>query len=607
MSMEVSLMSRLRLEPLYAALTDFLRDRHDDASDADLWLAVLVQHALTEGHVCLEKSRIAERLQRLFEGSDECPPSADELTGRFEDSPLIIEARLARGQPAPMVRDGERLYFHRYWRNEARIADRLTALVAQRDEQPIDLSAVDRLFVANADDVDYQKLAALLALRHRLLIVSGGPGTGKTWAVSRVLALLLQRNPALRIALAAPTGKAAARLSEAIDASRADLELDAERQARIPQKALTLHRLLGIHPMSHRPRHHAENPLPLDLLVLDEASMIDQGLMTQVCDALPPQARLILLGDKDQLASVEAGNVFADLCGGLSRCEVSAEQQQWLQEKLSWKLPLHQDGYCLADQVVVLQKSRRFDSDSGIGKLARQINAGDAEGCIETLLRASSKDGLSWQQQEQSMEAIDYGSFAEDVYREMMEADSVKEAFDLFEKLQLLAAVWKGPLGVDQINQDIERALKQQAGLRPEVEHYHGKPLMMASNVYQYGIHNGDIGIVWRDDNSGELRLQIQTAEGMRSLALSQLPHHHSAYAMTIHKSQGSEFDRVVIVLPEADSPLMTRELLYTAVTRARKKVEIHGREAALRAAVGRRTERMSGLRDRLTGEPPVR
>ncbi len=601
MSLEVSLMSRLRLEPLYAALTGFLRDRHDDASDADLWLAVLVQHALTEGHVCLEKSRIAERLQRLFEGSGESPPSADELTGRFVDSPLIVEARLARELPAPMVRDGERLYFHRYWRNEQRIAQRLTALVKRPDEQPIDLFAVDRLFGENADDVDYQKLAAVLALRHRLLMVSGGPGTGKTWAVSRVLALLLQRNPALRIALAAPTGKAAARLSEAIDASRADLGPDAELQARIPQKALTLHRLLGIHPMSHRPRHHAENPLPLDLLVLDEASMIDQSLMTQVCDALPPQARLILLGDKDQLASVEAGSVFADLCGGLSRSEVSAEQQQWLREKLSWKLPLHQDGYRLADQVVVLQKSRRFHRDSGIGKLARQINAGDAEGCIETLLRAVPDDGLSWRQQGM----IDYGSFAEGIYREMMEADSVKEAFDLFEKLQLLAAVWKGPLGVDQINQDIERTLKQQAGLRPELEHYHGKPLMMASNVYQYGIHNGDIGIVWRDDQSGELRLQVQTAEGMRSLALSQLPHHHSAYAMTIHKSQGSEFDRVVIVLPQADSPLMTRELLYTAVTRARNTVEIHGSEAALRAAVDRRTERMSGLRDRLTSRQP--
>ncbi len=601
MSLEVSLMSRLRLEPLYAALTGFLRDRHDDASDADLWLAVLVQHALTEGHVCLEKSRIAERLQRLFEGSGESPPSADELTGRFVDSPLIVEASLARELPAPMVRDGERLYFHRYWRNEQRIADRLTVLVKRPDEQPIDLSAVDRLFGENADDVDYQKLAAVLALRHRLLMVSGGPGTGKTWAVSRVLALLLQRNPALRIALAAPTGKAAARLSEAIDASRADLGPDAELQARIPQKALTLHRLLGIHPMSHRPRHHAENPLPLDLLVLDEASMIDQSLMTQVCDALPPQARLILLGDKDQLASVEAGSVFADLCGGLSRSEVSAEQQQWLREKLSWKLPLHQDGYRLADQVVVLQKSRRFHRDSGIGKLARQINAGDAEGCIETLLRAVPDDGLSWRQQGM----IDYGSFAEGIYREMMEADSVKEAFDLFEKLQLLAAVWKGPLGVDQINQDIERTLKQQAGLRPELEHYHGKPLMMASNIYQYGIHNGDIGIVWRDDQSGELRLQVQTAEGMRSLALSQLPHHHSAYAMTIHKSQGSEFDRVVIVLPQADSPLMTRELLYTAVTRARNTVEIHGSEAALRAAVDRRTERMSGLRDRLTSRQP--
>ena len=421
-----------------------------------------------------------------------------------------------------------------------------------------------------------------------------------------MLALALKREPSLRIALAAPTGKAAARLSQAIDASRQGLGLDAALQRRIPDKALTLHRLLGIHPMTHRPRHDAQNPLALDLLVLDEASMIDQSLMTQVCDALPDSARLILLGDKDQLSSVEAGNVFADLCGGLTRSEASDAQQRWLQREFGIDIPQHQGGYRLVDQVVVLQHSRRFDPDSGIGRLAQLINRGDADGCLSLLRDAGEDEQLRWVAQAPDTPP-DYRSLAETAYLEMTRAGDVEQAFDAFGRFQLLAGVWKGPLGVDYINEEIEQAIRQRAGIAAGSEYFHGKPLMMTSNVYQYGIHNGDIGIVWRDQGDGDLRLCVQTAEGYRFLALSQLPRHHSAYAMTIHKSQGSEFDEVVIVLPDADSPLMTRELLYTAVTRARRRVEIRGSEAALRMAVSRRTERMSGLRQRLTAATGLR
>jgi exodeoxyribonuclease V alpha subunit len=598
-------------DPAQIALAGFLDERHEGLDDADLWLVVLLQQALAEGHVCLERARIDERLQRLFADAPLTPPDVESLLRQFDQSPLIAEAGMVADCPRPLVREDGRLYFHRYWRNEQRIATRLMALLDRdgetADGEDMDQAALDALFPSGqTKGTDYQKLAAIVALRHRLAIVSGGPGTGKTWAVSRVLALALKREPSLRIALAAPTGKAAARLSQAIDESRPELGLDEALQQRIPDKAVTLHRLLGIHPMTHRPRHDAQNPLALDLLVLDEASMIDQNLMTQVCDALPDSARLILLGDKDQLSSVEAGNVFADLCGGLSRSEAGDGQRQWLQRTFAIDLPPHQGDYRLVDQVVVLQHSRRFDPDSGIGRLARLINEGDADGCLSLLRAAGEDEQLRWLALAPD-EAPDYRALAEPVYLEMIRAGDVEQAFDAFGRFQLLAGVWKGPLGVDHINEEIEQTIRRRAGIVAGGEYFHGKPLMMTSNVYQYGIHNGDIGIVWRDERHGELRLCVQTAEGYRFLALSQLPRHHGAYAMTIHKSQGSEFDEVVIVLPDADSPLMTRELLYTAVTRARKRVEIRGSEAALRAAVTRRTERMSGLRQRLTGANGLR
>ncbi len=591
----------LGLEPEYTALLRFLDERHSAMTVEEAWLALLLQKAMSEGHVCLEKARVGERIDALFSDRHSSPPDADALAQAFDQAGMTVEESEAETRPGPLVRVGDRLYFHRYWRNETRIAETLRALTGEPQNLDAALGAqIDDLF-PQRNEVDFQKLAAIVALRHRLAIVSGGPGTGKTWVVSRVLALLLRQNPELRIALAAPTGKAAARLSQAIDDSRPQLGLDAETLARIPAKALTLHRLLRIHPMSGRPRHDAARPLELDVLVLDEASMIDQSLMALVCAALPDSARLILLGDKDQLASVEAGNVFADLCGGLKRSEASAAQQQWLEQQFALRLPRHQGGYTLADQVVVLEKSRRFDPESGIGLLARQINDGDADGCIQTLrAEATEEQGLDWTVTDPD-EAVDYGWLADTVYGEMIEAEDVEQAFARFSRLRVLAGVWEGPLGVHRINDDIEQRLRQKAGLPATTRYYHGQPLMMASNVYAYGIHNGDVGIVWHDEDSGELRLWVETAGGYQPLSLSQLPRHHSAYAMTLHKSQGSEFDEVLIVLPQAESPLMSRELLYTGVTRARSRVRIRGSEAALRAAIGRRIERMSGLRDRLT------
>jgi exodeoxyribonuclease V alpha subunit len=459
---------------------------------------------------------------------------------------------------------------------------------------------VEQFFTASSSDVDFQKLAAIVSTQHQLAIISGGPGTGKTWTVSRILALLLQQNSRLQINLAAPTGKAAARMAESIHNSLQQLDIEPDLQQKFPANAHTLHRLLHIDRHTHRPRYHPKNPLQCDVLVLDEASMIDQQMMAMICSALPARCKLILLGDKDQLASVEAGSVFADLCGGLTQTEFSAAQCDTLQQTFALTLPQHRADYALADQVVVLQKSHRFDEHSGIGKLARLINQGDAVNTIELLRAANENATLRWRQpgEQELAKLLQQQALGDSLA--MMQVQSIEQAFEHFHRSQILSAVWKGPTGVDAINDIIENTLKQKTSIAASTELYRGKPLMMTSNAYQYGIHNGDIGIVWPDD-SGELKVWFeQSAAEYRSLSISQCAHYKTAYAMTVHKSQGSEFSHILLLLPDNNSAVATRELFYTGITRAAQSVEIWASEASLYSTIERKTERVSGLLDRL-------
>jgi exodeoxyribonuclease V alpha subunit len=429
-------------------------------------------------------------------------------------------------------------------------------------------------------------------------VISGGPGTGKTTTIVRIIVALhrLAADKAPRILLAAPTGKAAARMQEALFHGMAELLSDSE-SGFVPDaiEAKTLHRLLGILPGKNRIRYTPEFPIPADVIIVDEASMIDLALMARLMQAVPFDARLILVGDKDQLASVEAGSVMGDICAGVSSFGTEDDDES---AKANAELSNH---------MVVLRKSYRFKADSGIEELGRAINGGSG-GEVMDLLADVGKGNIDFKP------IAAFGEIEKDLPRLVLE--TIAPVFDTadplaalarFDQFKILTPVRKGPCGVEAINQLVEATLRRHGIINPAPgsggQWYPGRPVMMNRNDYYHHLFNGDVGIATVTHIGGIPRVRVGFPDGqgqIRYLYPEQLPDHETVYAMSVHKSQGAEFQHVVLILPDKDSPLLTRELIYTAVTRARQTVEIWGRQEILTAAVRRRIHRASGLRKKL-------
>lgn len=510
---------------------------------------------------------------------------------RLQASPLLGRP----GQYAPLILDhAGRLYFARHWFDEQILAQKLSQLAADR-QPPDPLRAgpiLDSLFPPGADSQpDRQKLAAALAACQRLLVVSGGPGTGKTTTVVRLLAMLamLAERP-LVMAMAAPTGKAAARLSESVASARDSLPVAESVRAQLPRQAQTLHRLLGLRPGAVLPRYHAAAPLPLDVLVVDEASMIDLGLMARLVEALPAQARLILLGDRDQLASVDAGAVLGDLCSQVAYLPAS---RAWLAQAGIGQLPADEGvPGALADSVVLLTHSHRFRADSGIGKLAALVNGGDGLVALQLLqrgehadivLQAQLDDGALLQQREPYLAAIS----------QQRPLEEIQAAFSRF---MLLAAERQQ---VAQANQRLETLLEQAGSKQAGRDWYAGRPVMITANDYGVGLFNGDIGFTVA--RAQGLRVAFPAADGSwREFAPGRIPQHETVFAMTVHKSQGSEFDEVWLQLPTNPGAVLNRALIYTAITRARQRFVVAGSQEVWLPAVQSAPVRHSGLADLL-------
>lgn len=529
--------------------------------------AALLGHLAGSGHVCVGLADFAEAAM----------PFANRLIAPSLTPWLAaLRAHGACGEPGayrPLILDGERLYLHRHWRDETGVAADLIARSAGRVEvDDADLQArLDRLFEGAPAEAAGQRDAVARAARKGVTLISGGPGTGKTTTLAALLAMVVEQGAnANSILLAAPTGKAAARMEQAVRDAKGRLPLTPETAAKIPDQARTLHRLLGIRPDGSA-RHDGEHPLDCDLLVIDEASMVDMALMARVLAALPARALLVLLGDRDQLASVEAGAVFADLC-------LSAEQ-----------------GGVLADSYAPLSHSFRFGGGGGIGLLARALREGDGDAAIAIL--GAKHPELEWHGAPSRgglLAAVRLG------YADYLKAVAGGEAPDQlhhrFARFRLLLAHREGPWGVRSLNGAIENAI----GVSRHQPWYPGRPVMVSANDYNLRLFNGDIGITAVDPAGGELKVWFEDEAGLRAVSPHRLPACETAWAMTVHKSQGSEFDRVLLALPDQPSPLVTRELVYTGITRARSGVDLWAGEGILRDACSRRIRRYSGLAARL-------
>jgi exodeoxyribonuclease V alpha subunit len=527
-------------------------------SDERVALAVaLLVRGLRGGSVCIELGTIATDVS-----VDDVPwPDPAGWLTAVRDSALL-------GQVLHLY-DARLLYLDRYWREETQVCDDLLAL--QVSTPAGDVPASERLFPVGFEE---QREAAEIALAQAVTVLTGGPGTGKTTTVARLLALLVEQAqlagaPRPRIALAAPTGKAAARLQEAVQLEVA--ELDASDRVRLGElQAMTLHRLLGSRPdTSSRFRHDRGNRLPHDVIVVDETSMVSLTMMARLLEAVRPDARLILVGDADQLASVEAGAVLADLVDG-----ISARSDM---------------------RVATLQTSHRYGE--AIGLLAEAIRVGDAARAQQVL--HSGGEHIEFIEADDASDALRSVLLPHALrLREAASYGADGVALATLDEHRLLCAYREGPYGVRHWNRQVEKWISEETGQPPWSEWYPGRPLLVTSNDHGLHVYNGDTGLVTvRADG---LRAVIAGAGGPLDFATSRLSDVETMHAMTIHKSQGSQADVVTVLMPTEDSRLLTRELFYTAVTRAKRKVRVVGSDAAVRAAIERRAVRATGLRLRL-------
>ena len=521
--------------------------------------AALVSRARREGHSALTLEQLARQarsaVQLVVSAVEDAGAPVPEGLPAGDDAwwgDVLARSRVVSDGVTPPVvplvlRDGV-LQFRRYFDAEQRIAQHVQRLVTLGVERGADAFS----------------------------IITGGPGTGKTTRVAKMLVDWARQGRGMRVALAAPTGKAAARLTDSIRQRLDAIERETGTRAPFPGEARTLHRLLGYHPQHDTFRFNATDPLDDDLVIVDEASMVDVLLLDALLRALKPGARLMLVGDHNQLASVDAGDVLGALC------------------RSAFAEP---DGSALRRSVDLLTHSWRFERHPAIGTLAAAILAGDAEHVLQTL-GSDAQGEAQWRAPAADTDAL-VAPLVPNLER-CLAATTPGELLDALDAFRILAPEREGRLGVSGINAAVERWLLTR-GHSVKDHWYHRRPVLVTANDYTTGVFNGDIGVVWRDDERGRAMVHFRANDGtIRGLAPTRLPACETAWAMTVHKWQGSEFDDVMVVVPDYESRVMSRELLYTAATRARQSVTLVGSHAAIRAAVLRTTGRTSGLEARM-------
>lgn len=569
--------------------------------------AYLLSKRLQEGHICVD---MREGIYNLGEMPYTFPEKPEQVLKHLKS--VSTDAM----EPRPFVLHQHKLYFHRYFQYETNILDAIKRML-HNEAQTIharlaSLETIQDLIISLRDNsdisglsqneqIDWQLIAALSAVLHDFTIITGGPGTGKTTTVAKVLAMLFAIHPNMRVALAAPTGKAAVRMADSLKETTLDLP-DEIRQKFNQLVPGTLHRLLQYVPNTIYFKHDAQHPLPYDVIIVDEASMIDVPMFAKLLQAVPDHARIIMLGDKNQLASVEAGSILGDLCKSHAAVNVFQDATAQLLNKFieadAKKIQppfIGNVNHLLREHIIELQRSRRFTSSSGIGKLSKAVIEND-----ETVLsELCDKHNGAEVQVLQEEDPVSFENFVLG-YQYFIQEKDIQKALQLLNQYRVLVAVREGDRGLYAINERIELILKKKGWIRPDQDFYENRPVIVTKNFPDLNLYNGDVGIV-RADANGQLRVWFEDAQKkIRSVMPGYISGAETVFAMTIHKSQGSEYDHIWVVLPKvADHQLLTRELLYTAITRAKKTVVVQASKELMVHTASISVKRSSGINGR--------
>ncbi|MCW8863250.1 MAG: exodeoxyribonuclease V subunit alpha [Colwellia sp.] len=576
---------------------------------------------LRAGHTCLAIGEIANKNWGCaYDEQGLCSHQGFTFPDHTRLTTLLNQLELTQDNDKLLVFYQQNLYMRRYYNFESELESFIKQKLAQDSGYAINDvgQCIDTLFPlqllngASEDAIDWQKLAVANAINKSFSVIAGGPGTGKTYTVTKLLAALImlasKNDDALEIALVAPTGKAAQRLTESIINAISGFSDVIEPQilAAIPTGAQTIHRLLGVIPNSPNFRHNQQNLLSCDVLLIDEVSMVDLPMMTRLFRALKPHTKVILLGDADQLPSVAVGSVLADIAPrphhGYSQSNYDYLAHVCQIDKNALKNSFIHQTDTPNDHLSLLLKSRRFDGEGGIGKLAFNVINGDVEKSWQLLCATTDSTTFSTSQ----LSLVDgelstwLAPLVEQYYRNISRCTNIEEAFKLLARFRVLCVTRQGEFGVDAINQWITTLLSPSTaylGHESQQANYHGMPIMISENDYQLGLFNGDIGLLWRNSENQLMAVFETTEQCYKSLLPSRLPKFDRVYAMTIHKTQGSEFEHVAMILPKnSNNQLLSRELLYTGITRAKKLLTIASAKRSWQQGVAKAVKRNSGL-----------
>ena len=578
----------------------FLQKEYGELSEPLQLCVVFLSLFIKAGHTCLPLDKSPQEWVEILGLEPAVKPYLKK--DLIRDSVLTPDSMIGqKGSMNPMILTGNRLTFRRYWYYENVVTQWIESNKSNKSTTDIKDRSVEilsDLFPGDPTQPDWQKVAAAMSIMKPFLIISGGPGTGKTTTVARILALHRRLSEErLYVALAAPTGKAAGRMGEALNRELGKLGLSDEELREFPIEAKTVHRLLsGTESKGLLPPPRKER-LRHDLIIVDEASMMDLSLMYRLISHLGDHTRLILLGDKDQLASVEAGAVFADLCqkreNGLNLSTIERLKELGIRQEL----PERRESQ-VSDSIVYLTKSYRFDPSSGIGQLSQLVkNRHQKNDELESLF--NSFDDISHQPFYYSKE--DISSLVDDLIQKIKECSVINDDSELlayWKKSIWLMVLRRGLTGTERMNRLIEEQLASRRVVVMDNGWYHGRPVMVTQNDYGLGVFNGDLGVAIEEGDG--LWVYVETGSEVRRFKPHRLQHYDPAYFLTVHKSQGSEFDHVNLLLPQKDTQILTKELIYTAVTRARNRFSLYGELDLFEKGIVRETLRFTGLREML-------